>query len=160
MSAWRVVAFNSAITGAFFAMIIGGVFPDCFVEESGLTPFKIWSEYAIIVLFGIGALGLYARREELGNPFAPLLIGSVIAGMLAEVAFTRYVSVYGLANEIGHYFMLISAYLLYRAFIINGIARPMDLLFDGLRRPDPNLNRLWLCAPVSWRNKPGGSMTF
>ncbi len=42
--------------------IFGGIFPDCFLESSGLTPFKRISEYIISGIF-LAAIGLLLRRR-------------------------------------------------------------------------------------------------
>jgi len=61
-----------------------------------------------------------------------LLIGSFLTIIIAELAFTFYVSVYGLSNLIGHIFKIITFYLIYKAIIQIGLREPENLLFRKL----------------------------
>lgn len=114
-------------------------FPPCFIEGVGLTPFKVISEYVICAIL-IGALiALSLKRSEFEPNIFRLLTGSIVCGVFAEFAFTRYASVYGPANMIGHFFMLFSSYLVYKAFVKTGIAAPFNLIFRSLARSEKNL---------------------
>ena len=109
------------------------VFPDCFVEGTGLTPFKKISEY-IISLFLVGAgVQLFQKRSVFDKGIFQLLLASIIITIGAELAFTLYVSVYGFFNLIGHFLKLISFYLIYKAVIETGLVNPYSLLFRGLK---------------------------
>ena len=116
-----------------------GLFPDCFVEGSGLTPFKIGSEYLICLLLA-GALILLRRRRDKFTPQVfCLLVGAILLTIVAELAFTFYVSVYGLSNLIGHIFKIASVYLIYRAIIQTGLVRPYELIFRNLKQSEAAL---------------------
>jgi len=56
--------------------------------------------------------------------------------------FTRYASVYGPANMLGHFFNLGSSYCLFRAFIRTGITAPQQLLFHELNRRQEELEQI------------------
>ena len=45
----------------------------------------------------------------------------------------------GLSNLIGHYFKIISFYLIYKAIIESGLVRPYDLLFRNLKKSEEKL---------------------
>jgi PAS domain S-box-containing protein len=49
--------------------------------------------------------------------------------MVSELAFTFYVHVYGLSNLVGHFFKIISFYLVYKAIIETSLTQPYRLLF-------------------------------
>lgn len=116
------------LTIALVAAIFRGSFPRCYVENSGLTLFKIVCEYAIIAIL-LGA-GLYwtRRRACMARRAYRLLMAVIVGTMLAEFFFTTYISVYGISNLIGHLLKLASFYLLYRAVIAYGLQEPYDLL--------------------------------
>src|SRR5574341_411330 len=59
----KISATYAAVTSLLFWSIFAGVFPDCFVEGRGLTPFKIISEYVIIAVF-LASLGLLLRNRN------------------------------------------------------------------------------------------------
>jgi len=129
-----------AVTCFLIATIfIWGIFPDCFLEGKGLTPFKKISEYIISFIL-IGALTyLFQKRKEFDPKVFRLLIATILITIGAELTFTLYVDVYGLSNLIGHFFKIISFYLIYKAIIETGLVRPYDLLFRNLKRNEQNL---------------------
>ena len=117
------------------------IFPDCFIVGSGLTPFKIASEYIIsLILLSVIAL-LYKHRDEFDSIIFRLLVASVILTIFAELVFTFYVSVFGLSNLIGHLFKIISFYLIYKAVIKTGLKKPYDLLFRNLKQHEEELQK-------------------
>ena len=121
------------VTGILVYLIFAGIFPDCYIEGSGLTPFKIISEYIINLFLLITILILYYYRSEFDKKILILIISSIIATMIAELAFTFYVSAYGFSNLLGHIFKIIAFYLLYKSIIRIGLETPFDLVFRKLK---------------------------
>ncbi len=115
------------------------VFPDCFIEGHGLTPFKKASEYAICILLSASLLTLWLKRSEFEPHIFAMLVTSIVLTVLSEVAFTFYTSVYGTSNMLGHLLRLISSYYIYKAFIRAGIGSPFNLIFRNLARSEKNL---------------------
>lgn len=130
------------ITSVLLITIFGGLFPTCYIEGSGLTPFKIVSEYVINILLFSCIMLMYVHRQEFEKKIHFLLIGSIIATMIGELAFTFYVSVYGISNLVGHLFKIISFFLLYVSIIQKGIEEPFDLLFRKLKRSELELKNI------------------
>jgi PAS domain S-box-containing protein len=130
----------AAIFTLFLAAIFHGrFFPDCFIEGTGLTPFKIISEHIIAFILLAALLFLFAKRQHFDRAVLNLLGLSIIATMVAEIAFTFFISLYGLSNQIGHYMKLLSFYLIYKAIIQTGLVRPYDLLFRDLKQSRESL---------------------
>ncbi len=115
------------------------IFPDCFREGSGLTPFKVASEYLISVLFAAAAVLFWRRRSLLQQRVVKLLIAALGAKILAEMSFTLYVDVYGLSNFSGHILKVISVYFVYRALVEESLRRPYASLFQDLTRSETEL---------------------
>jgi hypothetical protein len=124
----------AAVTGLLLASIFAWqVFPTCYVENQGLTPFKVRSEHAICaVLLASGGL-LLTKRRHFDRYVLGLLLGSVAATIGSEVAFTEYVNVYDAVNVVGHLLKIVAFYLFYKAIIETGLARPYALLFRDLK---------------------------
>jgi len=122
------VATALLLTGIF----ISGQFPHAFVEGSGLTPFKIGSEYIIslVMLVTIGVLVL--KRDTFDRTVWGYLIAAQIFLIAGELAFTSYVNVFSFMNMLGHLFRLVSVYLFYRAIVVATLTRPFDTLFREL----------------------------
>lgn len=120
----------------FILLIIAiflGVFPDCFVEGQGLTPFKITSEYLISLILLGTIWRLVQKKEDFDPGVLRLLIASLCIFIIEELAFTFYINVYGFSNYVGHIFKIISFYLIYQALIRTGLSKPYDLLFRKLK---------------------------
>jgi PAS domain S-box-containing protein len=112
------------------------IFPDCFLEGVGLTPFKKISEYLISVILA-GSIALLVRKQKaFDRHVLRLLVASIFLTIAAELAFTFYVSVYGISNLFGHFCKIISFYLIYKAIIETGLRKPYDLLFRDLKQSE------------------------
>ncbi len=139
------LVFAIYVAATFFllnSIFYWNIFPDCFIEGSGLTPFKKISEYIIILIFAVSVVMLLRYRREFEREVLRLLAASIFLAILAELSFTFHISVYGLSNMIGHFFTLISFYLIYRAIVITGLTRPFDLLFKNLSQSEAALKRV------------------
>jgi PAS domain S-box-containing protein len=118
------------------------IFPACYIEGVGLTPFKKTAEFVISALLLITADLVYNRRDRFEKDIFILFIASVIFTVFSEIAFVYYVSVYGFSNMVGHIFKLVSFYLIYRAIIQKGIREPYELIFRDLKKSEESLTRL------------------
>lgn len=117
------------------------IFPDSFIEGTGLTPFKWISEYVICLLLAGSILFLLQNRWAFDPQVLLLIVGSIGVTILSEVAFTLYVSAYGLANLVGHYAKILAFFLMYKAIIETGLTRPFRLLFRELKQSEEALRR-------------------
>lgn len=127
------VSVYSAICALLFAFLfIWPIYPDCFIEGSGLTAFKKNSEYLIsIILLGAAAF-LHKERSKIDGKIFKLLISSIFLTICGEIAFTYYVSVYGISNITGHFFKIASFYLIYKAVIVETLTTPYQSLFRDI----------------------------
>ncbi|HZK24572.1 MAG TPA: MASE3 domain-containing protein [Oscillospiraceae bacterium] len=115
---------------SLFVMVFTGYFPACFIPGVGLTTFKIVSEYLIvfIILLAIGFLIKNGRR--LDRDLYQYLLLACLATVFAEISFTFYSSVYGLANMVGHLWKLLSYYFIYTVIIRKKLLGPYDTIKD------------------------------
>ncbi|ALC17369.1 PAS/PAC sensor signal transduction histidine kinase [Desulfuromonas soudanensis] len=142
------IAFFLTLTSLLLTAVFSGNFPACFVEGSGLTPFKKGSEYLVCLLF-LGAIYFMVRKKEAFNRgVVRLLSGALLCFIAAELAFTLYSDVYGLSNAIGHILKFAGFYLVYKALIETVLARPYDLLFRELKQSEERYRRLYKDTPV------------
>jgi PAS domain S-box-containing protein len=124
---------GAAVTGTLLASIfLWQNFPHAFIEGTGLTAFKIASEYLISLIILASIVMLVLRREHFDRSVWYLLIAAQLFLIAGELAFTSYISVYGFMNMVGHLFRLVSVYLFYRAIVVVSFVRPYDLLFRDL----------------------------
>jgi hypothetical protein len=129
--------------GVFTALLLGlislGWFPAAFVEGRGLTPFKIASEYLVMIAM-LGAVGLLLKRRE---AFAPAVLtqiaASLVLSVLAEVAFTLYTDPFGPANFVGHLFYIVAFFLIYQALVRTALEDPYAVLFREIKQREGEL---------------------
>lgn len=117
------------------------IFPDCFIEGSGLTPFKIRSEYVISLILAGAMVMTCLKREAFEKQTAILICTSISLTIVSELAFTFYISVYGLSNLVGHILKILSYYCIYKALIESGFRKPYSLLFRDLKESEQTLRQ-------------------
>jgi signal transduction histidine kinase len=114
------------------------VFPLCFVEGVGVTPFKVASEYVISAVFTVSIL-LIARRPgfitAVEQRYLMAAFGLTIA---SELVFTHYISAYGYQNLIGHYLKIAAYFLAYQALFASKIRGRLALI-SGLEQAKARL---------------------
>ncbi len=143
-----VVAVCASITTLIVASIfVWNIFPVAFIEGSGLTPFKIAAEYVIVVTFLAAAYLLYRQRDAFDPAIAGRLFASVLIAAAAELPFTLYTNVYDILNQVGHFLVLVSVYLVYQAVIVTGLEKPYSLLFRELKQAEERYRDLFDAAP-------------
>jgi PAS domain S-box-containing protein len=132
---WPVFICLACISGLVAASILAwDVFPDCYIEGQGLTLFKKTAEYVIAGILVIAIIALTLRRSYLADDIYIMMLFSMVFTIMAELAFTFYVSVYGLSNVLGHLFKIISFFLVYLALIRSTLNRPYSTLFRNLQQ--------------------------
>lgn len=124
----------SLTTGALLVSImVWPVFPACFVEGQGLTAFKIWSEYVMVVLLLGGAYGLYLKSKRMERNNFSSIGGAMVITAAAELSFTLYSDVYGIANMVGHLLKVVSYYYVYAGVLAAGIDAPYSVMAADLK---------------------------
>ncbi|MCX8027837.1 MAG: ATP-binding protein [Thermodesulfovibrionales bacterium] len=109
------------------------VFPIAFSLETGLTDFKIHSEYAIIFILLVSLLGLYKHKSYFEKKTFIFLCISISTTTISEFCFTKYVHPYAIENFIGHLTKIISFYFIYLSIIRANLKNPFDNLFRELK---------------------------
>ncbi len=130
------------------AAFSGALFPACFIEGRGLTPFKIASEYLICAILIVSLVLLVRRREAFDPRILRLLVWSILCTIASELAFTFYVSVDSLSNLIGHYCKIFAFYLIYKAIIATGLEQPYSLLLFDVQKQREELQIIIDSSPV------------
>jgi|GEM_PF-806511 len=124
-------------------LVVDGRFPAAYLPGSGLTPFKIVSEYVIAATFVIALFCLWRERRLVDEEMYRLLSLSIIFTILSELCFTLYADVYGLSNMVGHVFKLLAYWYLFVAIVRTTLETPFRALsgrassYDAV--PDPTV---------------------
>jgi signal transduction histidine kinase len=129
----------ATISAILLVPIFLGAFPAAYIEGTGLTLFKILSEFVIIMILAAAAY-VYSRKDHgLPQDARMYLIAAIYITIAAEAAFTLYFDLYGLANMIGHYLKLLSFYLVYEGTVRYALTKPLSALFSDLKDSERNL---------------------
>ena len=139
----RVFTLFTFISGVLLLTVILNIFPACYVEGAGLTPFKRYSEYIIAALLTGAFFLLRQRKERLNRDIFLLLSASILLTIASEFFFTIYSSVFGIANIIGHLFKFISFYFIYKALVETGLRKPYEFLFRELQESEQKYRSLF-----------------
>jgi hypothetical protein len=130
------------ITGLIVASIFTWkIFPICFVEGSGLTPFKKYSEYVICAILLLVTALLYRNRARFDTVVFTFMVLSLVYTIISELSFTFYVSNYGFSNLVGHYFKIFSFLCIYKAIVRTGIEDPYKIIFHELDMANQDLTQ-------------------
>lgn len=160
VSFYRIALSFAAATFGLLAMIFAGWFPDCFLEGTGLTPFKDISEYMVCVLIAAGMGLLWYRRDLLDKRVLQLLLTSLALTIAAELSFTLYTDVYGFFNALGHILKLVAFFFLYKAVVVTGLQRPYEVLFRDLRFSEERYRNLVSNSPDAIVVQDNGQVVF
>ena len=102
--------------------------PRTFLPGSGLTLFKVFAEYGVILLHCLGIFCLLPTLSRGSDYNGLLLLGVLLLSILSELMFTLYSSVTDLYNLIGHVDKVLAYLLLYRAIFVETVTAPYQAL--------------------------------
>lgn len=140
---YAVISGYIVVTGLIIASIFWwNIFPVCFIEGQGLTPFKKISEYIISAILLVDIAILVRMRSHFEPSVHRWLVWSLVFTIFSELAFTFYISNYGFSNLVGHYFKVFSFYLVYKALVETGITNPHAVLFRALQNSESKYRAL------------------
>ena len=129
----------SSITVTSLIMMAFGVFPECYIEGVGLTPFKRISEYVIIGMLGLSLYFFRKKKSYFDDEVARYLTISIILTIVSEFTFTLYFDVYGVFNILGHIFKIISFWFIFKSIISTGLSAPQKIIFHDLIKKQESL---------------------
>ena len=139
---WRTFFLYAGVTAAcILSIFVFKNFPDSYIEGSGLTPFKVTSEYIISFILLCSLIILYTKKDRFEERVFKLLAASIVATIFGELAFTLYVNVTDFSNLIGHFLKVLSFYFIYKAVIQTGFDDPYTLLFRELKQSEEALRQ-------------------
>lgn len=121
------------------SIFVWKVFPICFVDGIGLTPFKKHSEYIICIILMISIIVLNKNKDAFEGKVYIFILLSMVCTIISEVTFTIYIDNYGLSNLVGHYFKIFSFYLIYKSIIVKGIQEPYEIIFREMKITEQKL---------------------
>lgn len=122
-----VVSFLVLIIVTFFPWLL----PPMFIEGSGLTAYKILSEYIIILLFVFTVIKFISEYKTTKDRLVVLFCVSLVMSIFSEIAFVLYSSVYDIYNYLGHIYKFLAFFIIFRVIFINNIQQPYHDLYQA-----------------------------
>ncbi len=98
--------------------------PRTFIEGTGLTAFKIVSEWLIIGLLAIAAWRFWSRRRDRPSWQAEGLLAATLVSIFAELCFISYGNVNGLFSLLGHFYKILSYCFIYQVVFVANVRAP------------------------------------
>ncbi len=135
----RVLLLQAGLVGLSVIVVTQGWMPVCFDPETGLTPFKIISEYVICVIAAAACAVLIRHRHHLDGSVFWLVLAGFAVLIPQELVFTLYTSPHSLTNAAGHFLKILSFSLIYRALVVTALRRPYEVMFLKLARSEQAL---------------------
>ncbi|HZX29970.1 MAG TPA: MASE3 domain-containing protein [Rhodocyclaceae bacterium] len=141
----RLRCLATVAAGLAAAILVGWIglyhadrLPRTFIPGTGLTTFKVATEYVLSAAYFGAALLLYRRalREESGIHKWLAAAAWILA--LAGLCFTLYVDVTDAFNILGHVYQTVAAWIIYRALFAAGVQAP----FRALKEEEARLEQL------------------
>jgi diguanylate cyclase (GGDEF)-like protein/PAS domain S-box-containing protein len=124
--------------------------PAVFIPGRGLTDFKIGYEYALIAIHALTIIWLLAWPGRSGFSDERRLMLALGLMILAELCFTRYVTVSDTFNILGHVYKVLAYYCIYRSMFAASVREPFQRLQaseQALRESEQRAARLVSEAP-------------
>ncbi len=121
------------VTAVLLTLAFTGHFPDCYIEGTGLTTFKIISEFIICLIYASSIVVLYFKRSNFSSSIFYFISAAISFSILGEFFFSLYFDVTGTFNIFGHIARFISLYFFYRATVHVSLKDPLSLLFQNLQ---------------------------
>jgi hypothetical protein len=131
----------------YAALLLSSIFwwhvlPAALLAGGGLTWFAKACESIICALFLAAIVLLWRQRSRLPSQSWWLLLAALTVSIAAELWLTLYHSESAWLNLIGHLLLVVSALLIFRAVVDDGLARPHAVAVSSLRRAETMHRRL------------------
>ena len=119
------------------------VFPACFIEGAGLTPFKKVSNTLIVLVLVASIARLVKKRDRFDRTVLRFLVTSISFTILSELCLSFHGNAYGPPFLLGHLFKIVAFYYLYKTIIETGLTKPLAVLFRNLKASEDSLSRAY-----------------
>lgn len=102
--------------------------PRTFIDNSGLTSFKVGFEGFITALLFLTAWRAYRLAQRFDREIYTWMFGAVSVAALNEIFFMRYAAVSDIQNFLGHVYKIVSYSLIYRGVFVSQVRKPYQRL--------------------------------
>jgi len=143
------------VYGTLFSLALASifywrVFPDCFIEGRGITPFERLGLVISCTAYLVAIVLLVSNQREFDSYVFKLLAALLISFFVQDFACAVATELNGFARATAHLCQIIALYFLYKAFVEVGLRKPYDLLFRSQRKSAEGLRLVLEAADVGW----------
>ncbi len=129
------------ITVAIFTAIFSGHFPTTYIDNYGVTWFKLYCEWGVILILIIGLILFWYERSMISKELLFYVSLSMITMILSDLALSDYKNLFGLENIAGQILKIFSIWFIYVALVEQTLRRPFVMLTRAAttydNSPDP-----------------------
>lgn len=129
------------ITLIIFAAIFSGHFPTTYIDHYGVTWFKLYCEWGIILILIMALILFWYERAMMPKELLLYMCLSMITMIFSDLALSDYKNLFGLENVAGQILKIFSIWFIYVALVEQTLRRPFAMLtraattYDNI--PDP-----------------------
>lgn len=129
------------ITLILFTVIFSGHFPTTYIDHYGVTWFKLYCEWGVILILIIALILFWYERAMIPKELLFYMSLSMITMILSDLALSDYKRLFGLEHVGGQIFKIFSIWFIYVALVEQTLRRPFAMLtraattYDNI--PDP-----------------------
>lgn len=120
-----------AVIAVCCILFLPNIVPAMFVPGSGLTPLKVYLEYAIVAAHAATILLLYRTFRRTGAGHLIYFMGALAMGIYSELLFTLYASPYDIYNLMGHVYKMGGYLCIYAMLFVTSVERPYSELTNA-----------------------------
>ncbi|CAM2972584.1 sensory protein (PAS domain) [Legionella steigerwaltii] len=141
MKIWVVNLVFFLIICAIFVAIFSGYFPTTYIDNYGVTWFKLYCEWGVVLILTMALILLWYEKAMISKELLFYISLSMISMILSDLAFSDYKNLFGFENIVGHIFKIFSFWFIYIALVVQTLRRPFAMLaraattYDNI--PDP-----------------------
>ncbi|HQI27690.1 MAG TPA: MASE3 domain-containing protein [Sedimentisphaerales bacterium] len=133
--------YGAVLVLAFASIFYWRIFPDCFVEGVGITPFERIGLVISCIAYFCTLVLLFSNRREFDSRVFKLLAATLIAFLVQDAACAVAKEINGPARTIAHLCQVTAIYFVYKAFVEVGLRKPYAVLFRSQQQSREALER-------------------
>ncbi|MDH5404817.1 MAG: ATP-binding protein, partial [Candidatus Heimdallarchaeota archaeon] len=134
------ILFQVSFISLLSSIFILNSFPDAYFQMTGLTSFKIISEYIISSIFLINIALIYYQHKMWDKKMINYFYLFLFSVTISELVFTLYTNVNDIWNFIGHILKIIAYYSVYNAIVVFGYFKVQKTLIHEIKRSNEVLD--------------------
>ncbi len=98
--------------------------PNTYIPGVGLTSFKVYSEYLVVLLLCVAAAAYWRRMVRTNDGSLMYYVAAFVICAFGELVFAAYKTVFDTYNVLGHVYKIVAFFLIYKGMFIASVRNP------------------------------------